>query len=145
MAKQGEQRAATYRHFRLWLDLFCSAHKIKLIVYESPALPMIMQGRTNIETIKLLMGLCENLEEWAHGKMELREASVSQVRAHFLGQNYKSMIAKQMTVDRCRELGWDVQTSDEADACALWDLQVCALRPDLAVQGTPLFSGVQKS
>jgi hypothetical protein len=45
-----------------------------------------------------------------------------------------------MTVERCRELGWDVSTTDEADACALWDYQCRHLRPDLAGKTAPLFS-----
>jgi hypothetical protein len=138
-AKQGEPRPVTYRKMRLWLQLFCSAHDIKLIIYESPALPMTMQGRTNANTIKLLMGMAEHLEEWCYDQIELREASVAQVRTHFLGQNFKRDIARPMTIERCRQRGWLVETSDAADACALWDYMVCCKRPDLAVAGTPLF------
>jgi hypothetical protein len=45
-----------------------------------------------------------------------------------------------MTIERCRSLGWAVNNSDEADACALWDYQICHLRPDLAARTTPLFA-----
>jgi hypothetical protein len=48
-----------------------------------------------------------------------------------------------MTVDRCRSLGWMVETSDEADACALWDYQICWLDPQAAVRSTPLFAKVK--
>jgi hypothetical protein len=137
--KKGEPRAPAYRAFRLWLDLFLSAHKTDLVVFESPALPMVMHGRTNIDTIKLLIGLAEHLEEWCYDRFELREATVSQVRAHFIGSNMKSKIAKPMTLDRCHELDWNVETTDEADACALWSYQCCYLRPDIAVAQTPLF------
>lgn len=138
-AKQGEERPTAYRTFRLWLDLFCSARPPTVIVYESPAVPAFLGGKTNINTTKLLFGLCENLEEWAWQKFELREASVAQVRAHFIGRNLKSNIAKELTVARCRERGWTVATPDEADACALWDYQCAFLRPDLAALHTPLF------
>src|SRR5262245_50180532 len=80
LGKPGDERAAIYSKFIDWLSLFASAHRVDLIVYESAAVPMINQGSTNIDTIKLLMGLCEHLELWAYGKKELREASVSQVR-----------------------------------------------------------------
>jgi hypothetical protein len=139
LLNHGQPRARAYRSFRLWLDLFMSAHKVDLIVYESPALPMIMQGKTNIDTIKVLTGLAEHLEEWAYERVELREASVAQVRAHFLGRNMKSAVAKPLTITRCKELGWPVTNSDEADACALWDYQISWLRPDQAVKTTPLF------
>jgi hypothetical protein len=138
--KAGGARGNAYRQMRTWLDLFCSAHATALVVFESPAVPMIMHGRTNIDTVKLLVGFAEHLEEWAQGVVELREASVQQVRSHFIGRNFKSLVAKGMTIERCRSLGWAVNNSDEADACALWDYQICHLRPDLAARTTPLFA-----
>jgi hypothetical protein len=138
-AKQGEPRPVAYRKFRLWLDLFCSARRPDLIVFESPAVPSFMGGKTNIETIRLLMGLAEHLEEWAWEKFELREATTAQVRAHFIGRNLRSNVAKPLVMARCRERGWMVETTDEADACALFSYQCAFLRPDLAWQDTPLF------
>ena len=138
--KPGQPRAKAHRQFRLWLDLFMSAHKVALIVYESPAIPMIMHGRTNIDTVKMLIGLAEHLEEWAYQRFELREATVSQVRCHFIGRNMKSALATPLTIERCRSLGWNVNCDDEADACALWDYQCGFLRPDLAANTTPLFA-----
>ena len=137
---QGTSRAGLYRAFRSWLEKWERSNiQRDLIVYESAAIPSIMTGRTNIDTIKTLIGLCEHLEEWAYNRVELREASVSQVRAHFIGRNMKANVAKPMTMDRCRELGWNVENHDEADACALWDYQCSFLRPDLAPRTTPLF------
>jgi hypothetical protein len=136
---KGDERPVAYRKFRLWLDLFCSARPPSLIVFESPAVPSYLGGKTNLGTTKLLFGLCEHLEEWAWQKFPLREATASQVRCHFIGRNLKSAIAKPLTVARCRERGWTVETTDEADACALWSYQCAFLRPDLAVRDTPLF------
>jgi hypothetical protein len=140
--KPGGSRASAYRELRGWLDAFTHNEKIDLIVYES-ANVQFMAGKTNIDTIKLLIGLAENLEEWCHDHIELREASVSQVRSHFLGQNLKAVVAKPATVSRCHELGWNVTTHDEGDACALWDYQCCHLRPDIAVGSTPLFRSLK--
>jgi hypothetical protein len=147
LSKPGTSRALTYRNFRIWLEDIWNVRDKQpdLIVFESPAVPSIMSGKTNIDTIKLLLGLSEHLEEWCYGKFELREASVSQVRSHFIGSNKKAILAKPKTMARCKELGWDVVTYDEADACALWDYQCCFLRPDLAMRTTPLFQGRQKS
>jgi hypothetical protein len=142
LTKASSSRAAAYRELRLWLDLKLSVlNSTDLIVYESPALPMHMHGHTNINAIRLLIGLCETLEEWAYDKFELSEAPVAQVRSHFIGRNMKAKLAKPHTLARCRQLGWDVQTFDEADACALWDYQCGFLRPDLAAHTTPLFAG----
>jgi hypothetical protein len=140
IGKQGGERCNLYRSFRIWIESFVNTHAVKLIVYESPAAPMVMAGRTNIETIKRLIGMCEHLEEWCVGTgIELREASVQQVRAHFIGSNMKSVQAKAATIARCHELGWMVTNDNEGDACALWDYQRCCLRPDIAVATTPLF------
>jgi hypothetical protein len=141
LAKPGTSRAGVHRAFRLWLDKVWSDPLPDLIVYESPAAPMVMQGTTNIDTIKTLIGLAEHLEEWAYNRVTLREASVSQVRTHFIGRNMKSALAKPKTMQRCRDLGWTIANHDEADAAALWDYQCAFLRPDLAYKSMPLWGG----
>ena len=137
---RGDPRAACYRQFRGWLERVATQRNPGLIVYESPAVPSIMAGKTNIETIKVLMGLAEHLEEFCYDRIELREASVSQVRSHFIGQNLKSKFAKPMVLEKCIARGWPCTTTDESDACALWDYQCCWLAPEIAHKGTPLFS-----
>ena len=140
-ASLGSSRAKVYRHFRSWLEQRWNVrnHQPDLIVFESPMQGMMLAGRTNIESLKMLGGLAEHLEEWCYEKVELREASVSQVRSHFIGKNMKSELAKRYTFQRCKQLGWPVETTDESDACALWDYQCCWLNPRLAVHTTPLF------
>ena len=98
-----------------------------------------MGGKTNIDTTRLLFGLAEHLEEWCYERVELRQATVSQVRAHFIGSNMKAKIAKPLTLERCRDIGWVVETTDEADAAALWSYQCALLNPQLAWRHTPLF------
>ena len=140
-SKPGSTRAQTYRAYRQWLDeSWGKRDEIPdLICYESPAIPAHMGGRTNIETTRLLFGLAEHLEEWCYGKTELREATVAQVRAHFIGSNMKASIAKPLTLERCRDYGWECANTDEADAAALWDYTACWLNPQLAFRTTPLF------
>ena len=138
-ARSGESRAVAYNRFRLWLSLFCSAHRTDLICFESPVATFL--PNTGITTIKLLIGLCEHLEFWAlEHEIELREASVSAVRAHFIGRNLKSAIAKPLVMARCRERGWMAETHDESDALSLWDYQISCLRPEIGTRSTPLFS-----
>jgi len=137
--KPGSTRPRTYRAFRDWFDQMWPKVTPDLIVYESPAVPSFMAGKTNIDTTRLLYGLAEHLEEICYGKIELREATASQVRCHFLGQNLKAKIAKPMTLERCRDLGWQCETVDESDAAALWDYTCCWLNPQMAYRTTPLF------
>ena len=144
-SKPGSTRAVAFRAFRDWLDdQWGKREEIPdLVVYESPAVPSFMAGKTNIDTTRLLFGLVAHLEEWAHHKTELREATVSQVRAHFIGSNMKAKIAKPLTLERCRDIGWEVATTDEADAAALWSFQCSWLNPQLAWRHTPLFKNLK--
>lgn len=141
-APRGSAHALIYRKLRAWLDAWIThaTSEPDLIVYESAAIAMQMIGRTNAQTVRLLTGMCEHVEELCYDRVELREASTSQVRAHFLGSNrIKRDEAKAMTMNRCIELGWMVENHDQADACATWDYQVCCLRPDLAHKTTELY------
>jgi hypothetical protein len=133
-SKPGTSHAETYRAFRNWLDAKWNVRDEQpdAVVYESPAVPTIHSGKTNIDTIRLLVGFAEHLEEWCWGKVKVEEVRVSTVRVHFLGQNLKSQQAKTETMRRCRMLGWEVNTHDEGDACALWHYQCGWLNPRLA-------------
>lgn len=136
----GKDRPTKYRSFRAWLGIQTQRHPTDLIVFESAAAATTMSGRTTMDTIKLLVGLCEHLEEWSLDRVELREARVSDVRAHFIGGNPKRDVAKAKTMQKCRDYGWDVKNDDEADALALWCFQIAHLRPDIAAKMTPLFA-----
>ena len=140
---KGVSHAQTYRAFRQWMESWWSAEKSgnkpDLIVYESPAIPSFMRGQTNIETTRLLFGLAEHLEEWCLGRVDLCSATVAQVRSHFIGHNMKAKIAKPLTLERCRDMGWEVANTDEADAAALWSYECAWLNPQLAWRHTPLF------
>ena len=138
-AKPGAPHGEVYRGMRAWLNDWITDSS--LIVYESPAAASVMMGKTNLDTLRLLIGLCEHVEELCYGRIDLREARVSDVRAHFIGTNkIKRADAKVATIDRCLRLGWKVDNDNEADACALWHFQICCLRPDLAVKTVPLFN-----
>lgn len=134
-------RPARYRAMREWLSVMITP-KTRRVIFESSAVPSIMMGRTNIDTIKLLVGFCEHLEEFCHGRVELREARTADVRRYFIGGNPKRAVAKPAVMQRCKALGWDVKNDDEGDACAVWAYQIGILRPDLSHKTTPLFSRI---
>jgi hypothetical protein len=141
-AKPGQPRAVTYHNERAWLgDRFVQYDPaLKLVVFESPAVPMIMIGKTNIDTIRKLVTMAEIIEEMTYFTgIECREAKVSDVRAFFIGRNCKSAEGKRLTCEKCRDMGFDVQDDNAGDAVALWHYQVGCLRPDLAPMMTPLF------
>lgn len=73
--------------------------------------------------------------------------NLGSVRKHFLGKHYTTRdfpgmkraqakrAMKRMVMDRCRLLGWHVETDDEGDAAALWDYSCAHFA---GVQSSPL-------
>jgi hypothetical protein len=137
--KPGTEHCKIFRAYRDWLDAVITPD-VQRVVYESSMVPMIMQGRTRIETVRLLVGMAMICEELCCDRVELREASVSDVRSFFIGSNMKREKAKPLVMERCHALGWDCEDDNAADAAALWSYQVSFMRPDLAHTFSPLFT-----
>jgi hypothetical protein len=87
-----------------------------------------MAGKTTIKTIRILCGLPFLMEGVAArmGIHDVREASTSDVRRFFIDQNPKREIAKQLVMQKCRELGYTPKNDNEGDAISVWRYQ-CAL------------------
>lgn len=132
VAPAGSSLGRVFCGCRGWLGEFLIEHPTaQLIVFESPLLPHHMRGKTNIKTIRQLIGLASVVEELLYTLTgyDIREARVADVRTHFLGSNkHKREEAKALTMQRCRLLGWNVVDDNAADALALWDYQVSLLR-----------------
>lgn len=146
-AAPGASMGAVFCHFRMWLTRIANENKIDVVVFESPMTPSHMRGKTNITTIRTLMGLPAITEEvfFTRGLAEaryydLREAKVVDIRRHFLGSTrYRRVAAKAMTIAACRRIGWFPQDDNAADALALWHYQASIFEPRLALQTSPLF------
>lgn len=132
IARDDASMAKLFCDWRVYLRDFLLLHPdITLVVFESPLLPFMKQGKTNIDTLRRLIGLAAVTEEllYSLGKYDIREARVADVRSHFIGSNrHKRAEAKTLTIRRCRQLGWEPQDDNAADALALWDYQVACLR-----------------
>jgi len=122
--------AKLFWSWRQYLRDFLSLHPdVGLVIFEAP-LPHLMTGKTNIRTIRRLIGLVAVTEELLYDRqLDVREARVSDVRTHFLGSNrHRREEAKRLTIARCRQLGWKVEDDNAADAAALFDYQCSILR-----------------
>lgn len=135
--------AAVFSECRLQLRDFLSLNpEIAIVVFEAPMVPMHMIGKTNVNTIRMLIGIAAVVEELLYtlGKYDVREAKVSDVRTHFIGSNRnKRAVAKDLTINACYRLGWKPVDDNAADALALWHYQASILEPQLALQVNPLF------
>ncbi|KRQ99251.1 hypothetical protein [Bradyrhizobium valentinum] len=142
-AREGASMAAVFSGARQWLADFLAVEKdIQLIVFEGPLTPQQMGGKTNINTIRQLIGLAAVVEELTYtlSGYDVREARVADVRAHFIGSNrHKRKEAKDLTVAACLRLGWSPCDDNAADALALWHYQASILNPAMSVQTSPLF------
>jgi len=132
IVREDASMAKLFSEWRIYLRDFLSLNPdITLVVFESPLLPFMKQGKTTISTLRRLIGLASVTEEllYSLNKYDIREARVSDVRSHFIGSNrHKRDEAKMLTARRCRQLGWEPQDDNAADALALWDYQVACLR-----------------
>ncbi len=142
VASEGRALGATFSACRNWLrDMLDVETDIGLIVFEAPMVPQHMDGKTSAHVIRILIGLCAVAEEIAYArKLDVREATVSDVRRHFIGTaRIKRPEAKSATIAACHRLGWKPADDNAADALALWHYQASLLVPELAVQTSPLF------
>jgi hypothetical protein len=127
-----------------WISQVLEPHpRPDLLILES-MLPMgAMKGETSRATRDRLAGLHGVIRGVAHlrGIGEIAEASVGDVRAHFLGtRRLKSAQAKQETMARCIRLGWQCEDHNAADACALWSFARSLIDPKYAVMVSPMFN-----
>jgi hypothetical protein len=106
----------------------------ELIVEEKPDLLMVEAAIGGPKASAYLIGLVACVEgcAWNRG-VRVERAYLAAIRKHFVGKvlnvsdfpHLKQADAKRAikaeVIRRCHILGWKVDTSDEADACALWD------------------------
>ncbi|MGJ0236965.1 hypothetical protein ACQEPB_00390 [Novosphingobium fluoreni] len=118
-----------------------SIAKFDAIYYEQPINPAQLQGHTTIDTILLAGGLAAhiqsfgtamgcrivksvNVQHWRPdfiGKIQHNDETAKVRRARKAGDKRASArdTLKQLTMERCRQLGFTPRNDDEADAIAI--------------------------
>jgi hypothetical protein len=106
-APAGAERAAYFRGLREWLGNFICEHPVKIVVFETPIPASFLKGHTNMNTLMLLYGLANHVEEFFYqwSGMSVFEADLADIRRHFLGggRPYKRADAKAV-IQKCRTL-----------------------------------------
>ena len=113
--------------FMQWLHAKISELEPKEVVFEAPILP----SSTNIITLKKLYGLAVIAEVVCISKgVPCSEISNGSWRKSFLGQSYPSGGTrdelKRAVISACRQMGWEPNSSDDADALGIWYVASCA-------------------
>lgn len=133
-------RRAFYRTFRTWVLDFIAVNGVKRVVYETPIPPSFLRGHTNMAAARKLIGLAEHTEEVIPDGVELREATVGDVRRYFIGTStMKGADAKLAVQRQCTSLGWRYVDDNASDALALWDYQCSMFDPKRGIRLSPLF------
>jgi crossover junction endodeoxyribonuclease RuvC len=138
----GASLGAVFSDCRSTVAALLSTYLPDIVVFEAPMVPGHMGGRTNVTTIRQLIGLASVVEEICFSRQiyDVREARVVDIRRHFLGSiRHKRVAAKALTIAACRRLGWNPADDNAADALALWHYQASLFEPKLALQTSPLF------
>lgn len=96
------------------------------IYYEEPLRPEMMQGNTNIVTLRVLTGLAAHACSFAeaYSLRTVKAVNISTWRADFIGRQKrgtKRETLKSLTMERCRQLGFAPRRDDEADALGILD------------------------
>lgn len=141
-APAGSAPAAIFGGAIQWLGTRLQAFRPHVIAYEAPFAPSVMRGHTNANTARILLGLPAVMEgvSYRMGVHNLMEASVGDVRQHFIGtRRLKSAEAKRAVIQRCRDLALDVQDDNQADAVALWFFITAVLDQRTSARSSPLF------
>ena len=98
---------------------------------------------SNAETRNLLAGLQGICRGVAHmrGIYNIGTVNVGDVRKHFINERACPRDrAKRETIARCKALGWAVIDDNAADALACWHFACSLIKPELALETSPLFN-----
>src|SRR5215471_11204309 len=114
-----------------------------VVIIEAMLPPEAKMGHTTRETRDRLAGLHGIVRGVAFLRQipEIKEASVGDVRHHFIGtRTMKSFAAKRETVNRCIALGWDANDDNAGEALALWSYARSLIDPKYALLVSPMFN-----
>lgn len=140
LAQPGDELGTRFRNLRTWLGkMLAERPTTSIVIFEAPVAQM--RGLTTLATMRALHGYPAIVEELLEDTgLAVREATVSDIRRHFLGRTtFKGPIAKRLTIEKCRRLGFNPIDDNAADALALWHYQCSLIDPRIAIETSPLF------
>lgn len=144
----GESERPIYGHWRLGSEfttdgaVFAKLHsemnalfrvqRYDVIYFEEPIHPAQLSGHTNAKTIRLAAGLAAHVESFAYAVCcrRVEAINVQTWRKDFIGRQSipkggkrgdARNLLKELTIERCRQLGFTPQRDDEADAIGILD------------------------
>lgn len=119
-------RGMVYLNLHQRMDELRSICRFEHVFFEEPMNPVKLQGHTNIDTLRVLGGLASHVESYCEARScrSINAVNLSSWRATFIGKQKrgtKSATLKDLSIERCHQLGWKPKNDDEADALGLLD------------------------
>jgi hypothetical protein len=110
--------------FRVHVELnrLLTVHGFERLFYEAPIPPSQLMGQIQLVTIAKIFTIAGHIESFCYAKkLRCRQVGMGAWRRHFVGKGAgeKTATFKSWARDRCRQLGWNVRSHDEADACGI--------------------------
>lgn len=96
--------------------------KIERLFYEAPIPPSNMMGRTQLHVTAKVFTIAGHIESFCYAKnIRCRVVGMGAWRRFFVGRGAgeKGATFKAWARERCRQLGWDTRSHDEADALGI--------------------------
>jgi hypothetical protein len=106
------------------LDGLLKTFGFERVFYEMPIPPSRMLGNTQLHVTAKVFTIAGHIESFCYAKrLRCRQVGQSSWRRTFVGKGAgeKTKTFKDWSMRRCRELGWNVRSHDEADACGILD------------------------
>lgn len=121
------------------ISSLCKLLHPQFVYYEAPFNPQDAKGHTNAQSIRSGLSLAAIAMAAGQNAGAITKPGHTQSwRKTFVGHG-RPENPKQVTMDRCKLLGWSIKNEDEADAAGLWAHAMSINYPTWAPKATPLF------
>jgi hypothetical protein len=104
-----------------------TVHGFERVYYEAPLAPSQVMGQTQLKTIAKAFTIAGHIESYCYAKnLRCRVVHQASWRRTFLGRGtgVNKDTFKNWSRERCRQLGWNTRTHDEADALGILDYAI---------------------
>jgi hypothetical protein len=144
LGRGGADDARIFGRALTWLsELMGDGRPPSLVIIEALLPPTAQRGKTSRAVRDRLAGLRGIAKAVAHlrGIHRIEEATVADVRAHFIGdRSLKREAAKREVLRTCQRLGWSAADDNAGDALACWSYAASWFDPEQALKVSPLFN-----
>lgn len=123
----GENLGRVGYQLHVELQRLQAVHGFERVYYEAPIPPSRMMGATQLHVTAKVFTIAGHIESYCYAKnLRCRQVGQGAWRRTFVGKGAgeKTKTFKDWARERCGQLGWNVRSHDEADACGILDYAI---------------------